>query len=255
MVRSEDQEADQGGCQADHRGGVGPGLQPLVGEEDREHGGQNELKPPGVETRQIAQDGPCRGPAHPVGLVEEGDEEHEPAPVDPGRFLVGGDQGEGLVTHAEDQVGLLPAGSPEPRQHGQSVEEMAGVDHQGQGQGTQGVEGGEQEIHGHEFHGACEYQGAHGQGIDDGEPLAGHQEPIGDAKEEEAGQDGQGHGEGRLEGLACHRTRLGMIHRLRLLSCPGPPGRPYRCSGAGAGSDMRSMVVRGGVLPGKVSEM
>ncbi len=55
--------------------------------------------------------------------------------------------GKGLVAQPEDQIGLLPAQVLEFVQHGQAIEQMTGVDHQGQQEGVERLEGGhEQEV-------------------------------------------------------------------------------------------------------------
>ena len=46
-------------------------------------------------------------------------------------------------------------------QHGQAIEEVAGIDHEGQEQGLEWIEGSKQELQGHKLHGTSENKEGH----------------------------------------------------------------------------------------------
>ena len=86
-------------------------LQPLFQENHHEHGGQDEPQPPGVEPETATEQAAQGGADEPVHMVQEGDEEQEPAPVhifrDPGGIV----DGKGFIAEPENQVELFPAGA------------------------------------------------------------------------------------------------------------------------------------------------
>ena len=182
MVAAQDHQAQGGAPHPDEGGAVVLVLLPLGEEHHHEQGGHDELNPRGVKLDEVPQQGTQGGPCHPVDLVEDGDEKHEPPPVDPRRRGHGAVDGEGLVTQAEDEVGLFPPQVLKLVQHGQAVEEVPGVDHQGQQEGVEGLEGGQQqEVRRHKLHGAGKDEHAHKQGVPHRKPLAAHEKPIGHA--------------------------------------------------------------------------
>ncbi len=112
---------------------------PLADEHDDEESGHDKLNALGVEVDDVAQQGSCRGPGHPINLVQDGHKKQEPAGVYPLRSVHRAVDGERLVAQAEDEIGLFPAQVFEFIQQGQPVKQMPRVDHDGQEEGVDGL--------------------------------------------------------------------------------------------------------------------
>ena len=79
---------------------------------------------------------------------------------------------------------------PELVQHGNAVEQVAGVYHQSHGKGLERVESAHQQVYGHEFNGSGEYGKAHQHWVPEAEAGDIHVDPIGEPKEPESGENG-----------------------------------------------------------------
>ena len=149
-------------------------LFPFIEEDHDEHRGHHKVEPLGVERDHIADDAAEHSAEHPVALVQQRDEEHEPAAVhvrrDHGRIV----DGEGLVAHAEDQIGLLSACAFEFFQHGDAVEQVARLDHQRGKQRGEGGKGAEQHFGGDKFERAAVDAERHQRGVQERKAERAH---------------------------------------------------------------------------------
>ena len=78
----------------------------------------------------------------------------------------------------EHRTGNAKPGSLKFIEHGNSVKQMPGIDHQCQQKRMKGCKGGQQQIGCHKFHRACEDARAHATGINQGKALAAHHKSI-----------------------------------------------------------------------------
>ena len=175
-------------------------FEPLLQEDDHEHGGHHKIQTFGVEGNQGAEE-PAQGSAgDPIQLIQCRDPEEKPALVNFRRNSGGAGDGEGLVTQAENQVGLFPAGVLISVQQSDSVEQVPGVDHQGHDEGLDGIERPQQQTGGDELHGAGVNRQADEQGIPEGKTGNLHENPVGHAQKQVACQNGNGVGKGGPKG-------------------------------------------------------
>lgn len=103
---------------------------PLVQEDDHEHGRHHEIHTLCAEGQDRTDHRAQPGAGHPVELIQQGDEKHEPAPVHPFRRLGRAGDGEGLVAHGVDHVNAAQAIAFVALQHGKAVEQVPRLDHQ-----------------------------------------------------------------------------------------------------------------------------
>ena len=126
-----------------------------------EQGGEGKINA-GEVHGQLSCQGAQDGAHHPIALVQHGNQEKIPVPVQVLRRPLG-DQGKGLVSEGKNQVGLFLPGAFVGIHHGDAVKEVAGVDHQcGQSGGGQTDAAGEQ-ADAHILHGAGVNEKAHCQ--------------------------------------------------------------------------------------------
>ena len=111
----------------------------MADEHDHKQRGHDKFQSGRVKLDDTAQQCAQGRPAHPVQMVEQGDKEHEPAPVDALRRLDRAVDGERLVAHAENQIKFLPSGIFELFQHGNAVKQVSRVDHERQNKGVEGL--------------------------------------------------------------------------------------------------------------------
>ena len=175
-------------------------LEPLLQKNHHKHGGHDKVQTLRVKMNQGAENAAHGGAADPVQLVEQGDKEHEETFVHPLRHLCGAVDGKALVAHSENQVDFFKPGAPVLVQHGNSIEQMPGVQHQGHGQRLYGIEGSKKQIDGHEFHGTGEDRHAHEHGIPEGKAGHIHVNAVGHPQKGKPGKNGDGIGKGRLQG-------------------------------------------------------
>ena len=127
---------------------------------------------------------------------------------DPLRGLLPGDQGVGLVGQGEDQIGLCITGAFVGIDHGNAVEQVTGVDHQGgQGGGQQAGAPGQQ-AHGHILHGTGIDEQAHGHGPQAAVAALVHNDAEAKAQEHIAGHDRDRVQKGPAQGGSFHVYHL-----------------------------------------------
>lgn len=154
-------------------------IYPLVEEHHHEQSGEDEFESVGVQRGEpLPQQAAERRAEHPVELVEQGDEAVEPTMVHALRDLRAGVHREGLVAQAVDEIELLHSHVPVFAEHGDAVEDVAGADHDRQQEHRDGVERGEQQVDGDEFHGTGEDERAHAHGPYEGEALGAHEHTV-----------------------------------------------------------------------------
>ena len=169
-------------------------VQPLLDKDDDEECRHRELYAVCIDgelrTNQSA-DGCARGP---VELVEKCDKEHEPACIDPLRNFCRIVDGEGLVTHAIDEVGLLPACAAIFFKHGDAVEDVPPLHHECEEKGLHGGKGTEEECCRNKFERAAEDDCTHRHWVPERKPRDIRIDAVGKPKEKEAREDGNGVG-------------------------------------------------------------
>ena len=151
---------------------------PLVQEDDREHCGHDKIHALGAEGQHRAQRSPKPGAAHPVKLIQQGDEEHEPALVHPFRRRCRAGDGKGLVAHGKDHVKAAPAVALVALQHGKAVEQVPRLDHQRHQKGRQRRERAQQQACQHEFQRAAVHDSAHEHGHPHRQPQGLHIDAV-----------------------------------------------------------------------------
>ena len=121
-------------------------------------------------------------------MVQYRDEEHKPAAVHILRDVCHVIDGKTLITHTEDQIELF---QPHPLvfvQHGDAVEQMPGVDHQGHQKGLQQIKPAQQQIDQHKLHGTGENAHAGDHGDPERKSRRRHQNAVGYAQHQIAGK-------------------------------------------------------------------
>ena len=154
-------------------------LQPLLQENDHEHGGHDKIQPLGAEGDEGTEDPAQSRAREPVQVVQKGHKEHKPAPVHVRRNLRGIIDGKGLVAHAEDEVDLFQPHAAETVQHGNAVEQVPRVEHERHRQRLDGMKGSQQKVDRHKFHRAREDGQAHQAGIPEAEAGNIHIDAVG----------------------------------------------------------------------------
>ena len=129
--------------------------------------------------RTAAQQAAQRRAADPVKLVEQRDKKIEPAPVDLRWDLSGAVDAEGLVAHAEDQVGLFPAHALVLVEHRNTVKQVARLDHYRRQEDLHRRKRREQHARRDKFKAAAEDDDAHDHGIPEAEAGDMHVDAIG----------------------------------------------------------------------------
>ena len=179
-------------------------LFPLIEEDNHEHGGHHKIHALGAEGEHRPHHGPQPGAGDPVKLVQQGDEEHEPAPVDPLRRLCRAGDGKGLVAHGKDHVKAAQAVTLVPLQHGQTVEQVPRLDHQRHQKSRQRGKGPQQQACQHKFQRAAVDHGAHEHRHPDGQAKALHIDAVAHAQHEISCKHRHGLGRSSPEGLPHH---------------------------------------------------
>ena len=137
---------------------------PVVGEDGCEHGGEYKVESFQVEGEEWSDESSYRGTYHPVGFVEPCDAKQIPSSIYSFWNLGGTCEGEGLVGHSEDEEELLPSQSLVSVEHGQSIEEVSGIDHQHHEESLDGMETPQQHVAQQKFRtaGIYRYRQEHG---------------------------------------------------------------------------------------------
>jgi len=166
-------------------------LLPLVEEDDHEHGRHDEIDALSAEGQDSAE-GRAHGRAgDPVDLVQQGDEEHEPALIHAlGRLCRTGD-GKGLVAHGEDHVGAAQAVAAVALQHGQAVKKMPCLDHQRHQKGRHRRKAAQKQRRQHEFQRAAVHYRTHQGRQPDWQAQRLHIDAVAEAQHQISGKHRQ----------------------------------------------------------------
>lgn len=127
---------------------------PLADENCCEEGNEGEVQAFGIDLQAVAEQTADSCAYHPVDLVQQIYADHKAAFVD-----AFGDNGitvdgEGFITHTEDQIKFLQTGILILFQHAQAIEKMTRVDHQCHKKAIQRIEGTKQHCDQNELHAA-----------------------------------------------------------------------------------------------------
>ena len=161
-VLSKHRQTQGGGSQAGDGGEVILRAEPLLHENGDEQGGEDEFDALIIDGDQRARQRTQHGARDPVNLVEQGNQEAVAVAGQAFRGLVPGNQGIGFVRQGKNKVGLFLAGALVGIHHGDTVEQVPGVDNEGgQGGGQQPGAAG-QEAYRHVLHGTGVDKQAHG---------------------------------------------------------------------------------------------
>ena len=165
--------------------------QPLLREGSNKKGCHGELNTFSGKGQYRAQKAADHTAAHPVALVEKGDQKPVAVCRPFNRHLPVAEQGVGLICQGKDHIGLVFAGIFIALDHGDAVEKVPGIDHKGrqcrgQHRGTAG-----QQADAHVLHGTGIDKGCHGKGPENAVTGIPKQDTEADAQDHIAGHDRQ----------------------------------------------------------------
>lgn len=182
--------------------------QPLLNEDGDEQGGEGKINSGEIHweiSRQRAQN----RAQDPVALVKQGDEK---AVADSLHILrqFPGNKGIGFIRQGENQIGLPPPGAFVGLDHGEPIEQVAGVHHQcGQGGGEKTGTAGEQ-ADAHILHGTGVDKQAHGQCPQRAVAILLQNDSETYPQKQVACHDGEGIPKGFFYGLLLHMCSLSL---------------------------------------------
>lgn len=127
---------------------------PLADENCRKKSDEGEVQAFGVDLQTVAQETADGCARYPVDLVQQIYADHEAALVDAFRDNGIAVDGEGFITHTEDQIKFLQTGILIFFQHAKAVEQMTRVNHQCHKKAIQRIEWTQQHCDQNEFHAA-----------------------------------------------------------------------------------------------------
>lgn len=154
---------------------------PLADENCRKKSDEGKIQAFGIDLQTVAQE-TADGCAHyPVDLVQQIYAEHEAALVDAFRYNSIAVDGEGFITHTEDQIKFLQTGILILFQHAQAIEKMTRVNHQRHKKAVQRIEGAQQHCDQNEFHAAGKDESTGKKRIPGRKALAADIKAVGDA--------------------------------------------------------------------------
>ena len=204
-------EADEAQCRyskADDGGDMSFLFQPLVEEDDDEHGRHDETDPGRIKLQQRPDQSAGRGADCPVEIVQQGDKEKKPAFIDALRNFCRIIDGKRLITHAEDEEKFFPAHPLIFFQHRQSIEQMARLNEQCHDKHLQWREWTEQHFDRDKFQRTAKDEHAHQRRIIKWKAGGVHINAVGQAEKGKSGQDRQGMRECRFQSLTSHKNLL-----------------------------------------------
>lgn len=103
---------------------------PLADENCRKKSDEGKIQAFGIDLQTVAQETADGCARYPVDLVQQIYADHEAALVDAFRYNSIAVDGEGFITHTEDQIKFLQTGILILFQHAQAIEKMTRVNHQ-----------------------------------------------------------------------------------------------------------------------------
>lgn len=115
----------------------------------------------GIDRQEISDQGTDDTAEHPVKMIQSRNEEKEPFPADVLRRFGGADQSISLIGQRKDQVRFQLPAVLVTVQHGQTVEQMSCIDHQGQQNGRKKVVRCQKQRNCNKLHGAGVNEQAH----------------------------------------------------------------------------------------------
>lgn len=154
---------------------------PLADENCRKKSDEGEVQAFGVDLQAVAQETADGGSCYPVDLVQQIYADHEAALVDAFRDNSIAVDGEGFITHTEDQIKFLQTGILILFQHAQAIEQMARINHQCHKKAVQRIEGTKQHCDQNEFHAAGKDESTGKKRIPGRKALAADIKAVGDA--------------------------------------------------------------------------
>lgn len=154
---------------------------PLADENCREESDEGEVQALGVDLQAVAQETADGCTCYPVDLVQQIYADHEAALVDAFRDNSITVDGEGFITHTEDQIKFLQTGILIFFQHAQAVEQMTRINHQCHKKAVQRIEGAQQHRDQNEFHAAGKDESTGKKRIPGRKALAADIKAVGDA--------------------------------------------------------------------------
>ena len=165
--RPEKQQAGKRAQQARQRGKMVFGSKPLLCEGSNKQRGHGEFNADGGKGQDAAQQAARNAAQNPVGMIEQGDQETEQIRICPLRRASVAQKGVGLVCKGKDQIRFIPAGVFIAPDHGDTVEKMACVDHDGGESCYQNGGSALKQANPHKLHGTGKHQQAHGENPED----------------------------------------------------------------------------------------
>lgn len=154
---------------------------PLADENCRKKSDEGKIQAFGIDLQTVAQETADGCARYPVDLVQQIYADHEAALVDAfGDSSIAVD-GEGFITHTEDQIKLFQTGILIFFQHAQAVEQMTRINHQRHKKAVQRIEGAQQHRDQNEFHTAGKNQRTGKKRIPGRKALAADIKAVGDA--------------------------------------------------------------------------
>ena len=154
---------------------------PLADENCREESDEGEVQTFGIELQAVAQETADSCTRYPVDLVQQIYADHEAALVNAfGDNGIAVD-GEGFITHTENQIKFLQTGILILFQHAQAIEKMTRVNHQCHKKAIQRIEGTKQHCDQNEFHAAGKDESTGKKRIPGRKALAANVKAVRDA--------------------------------------------------------------------------
>ena len=190
-VRPKERECDERSKNAHHGARVAWIFGPLVEEDHHEQRRHGEVDARYIERCHAAQHAAERAANHPVQLVEQAHEKHEPSFVHAGRRARRIVDGERFIALREDEIRAFAPEATEPLEHREAVEQVPRVNDE---DGDERLKRRERphEHRGHDELGrAREDKAGHERGRPPRQPERDAIDAAGDAEEDEAGEDGK----------------------------------------------------------------
>lgn len=154
---------------------------PLADENCRKKSDEGKIQAFGIDLQTVAQETADGCASYPVDLVQQIYADHEAALVDAFRYNSIAVDGEGFITHTEDQIKLFQTGILIFFQHAQAVEQMTRINHQRHKKAVQRIEGAQQHCDQNEFHAAGKDESTGKKRIPGRKALAADIKAVGDA--------------------------------------------------------------------------
>lgn len=154
---------------------------PLADENCRKKSDEGKIQAFGIDLQTVAQETADGCARYPVDLVQQIYADHEAALVDAfGDSSIAVD-GEGFITHTEDQIKFFQTGILIFFQHAKAVEQMTRVNHQCHKKAVQRIEGAQQHRDQNEFHAAGKNESTGKKWVPGRKALAADIKAVGDA--------------------------------------------------------------------------